>query len=117
MTEGIDKSKVAEYREKLRSVNEKRGYFFSSDTAKVDELIEGLLINRERYGYGICPCRLATGDRALDKDIICPCDYRAPDVAEYGACYCELYVSKEWLEGSIPHDNVPERRPQDKVPY
>ena len=45
------------------------------------------------------------------------CDYREPDVAEYGSCYCNLYVSKEWLEGKIPHEYVPERRPPEKCGY
>ena len=39
-------------------------------------LLEGLLTNKERYGYMCCPCRLAASDREADRDIICPCDYR-----------------------------------------
>ncbi len=62
-----------------------------------------------------CPCRLASGDREADRDIICPCDYREPDVKEYGSCYCNLYVSKEWNEGTVPNVPVPERRPIEKV--
>jgi ferredoxin-thioredoxin reductase catalytic subunit len=41
--------------------------------------------------------------------------YRAPDVEEYGSCYCNLYVSEEWNEDKIPHLYVPERRPPEKV--
>ncbi|MEM3551946.1 MAG: ferredoxin-thioredoxin reductase catalytic domain-containing protein [Candidatus Bathyarchaeia archaeon] len=41
-----------------------------------------------------CPCRLASGILELDRDIICPCDYRDLDVAEFGACYRGLYVRK-----------------------
>jgi ferredoxin-thioredoxin reductase catalytic subunit len=63
----------------------------------------------------VCPCRLASGDKERDRDIICPCAYRAEDVAEYGSCYCNLYVSKEWLEGDIPKQYVPERRPVEKM--
>jgi len=36
-------------------------------------------------------------------------------VAEYGACFCGLYVSRAWLDGSIPRVTVPERRPPEKV--
>jgi ferredoxin-thioredoxin reductase catalytic subunit len=32
-------------------------------------------------------------------------------VKEYGSCYCNLYVSKEWNEETSPHVYVPERRP------
>ena len=101
--------------ERLRRVNEPKGYFFNSnDHQMVMELIEGLLLNKERYGYMCCPCRLASGDRVADRDITCPCVYREPDVAEYGACYCALYVSKEWNDGTIPHPYVPERRPLER---
>ena len=75
--------------------------------------LEGLKTNEERYGYPSCPCRLATGKLDLDRDIICPCDYRDPDVAEYGACYCRLYVNKAVYESqNLPE--VPERRPIEK---
>jgi ferredoxin-thioredoxin reductase catalytic subunit len=36
-------------------------------------------------------------------------------VAEYGSCYCNLYVSEDWNAGKIPHDFVPERRPPEKI--
>jgi ferredoxin-thioredoxin reductase catalytic chain len=105
---------VQELYERLKRVNEPKGYFFANDHEMVLDLLAGLLRNRERYGYMSCPCRLAIGDREHDRDIICPCDYRAPDVAEYGSCYCQLYVSKEWNEGAVEHVPVPERRPASK---
>lgn len=100
--------------ERLKPVNEKRGYFFNRDLDMVLDLLAGLLLNKERYGYMCCPCRLAAGDRERDRDIICPCDYRAPDVEEYGACYCALYVSQAWNDDAIPHAVVPERRPPER---
>jgi ferredoxin-thioredoxin reductase catalytic subunit len=102
--------KANELYEMLKKVQEPRGYYFSSDRERVFDLLEGLLLNKERYGYMCCPCRLASGDRDRDKDITCPCVYRVPDVKEYGSCYCNLYVSKEWNEGRVPHRYVPERR-------
>lgn len=96
--------------ETLKKVQEPKGYFFGKDKEHVTQLLEGLLTNKERYGYMVCPCRLASGDREKDKDIICPCVYRQPDVEEYGSCYCNLYVSKDWNEERIPHVYVPERR-------
>jgi ferredoxin-thioredoxin reductase catalytic subunit len=100
--------------EMLRKVQEPKGYFFNRDKDKVFELLEGLMANKERYGYMSCPCRLASGHREKDKDIICPCEYREADVREYGSCYCALYVSQEWNEDKIPHAFVPERRPADR---
>ncbi|MFH1626159.1 MAG: ferredoxin-thioredoxin reductase catalytic domain-containing protein [Pseudomonadota bacterium] len=107
---------VEQLYEMLRKVHEPKGFFFNKAKDTVVDLLQGLLINKERYGYMSCPCRLASGDRERDKDIICPCVYRAPDVAEYGSCYCNLYVSKDWNEGKIPHGYVPERRPPEKMP-
>ncbi len=107
--------KAQELYEILKKAQEPKGYYFSNDREKVFELLEGLLTNKERYGYMVCPCRLASGTREKDRDIICPCEYRAADVKEYGSCYCNLYVSKEWNEGKIPHEFVPERRPPEKM--
>jgi ferredoxin-thioredoxin reductase catalytic chain len=107
-------SEVKELYETLKKVQEPKGYYFNDDKVKVFELLESLLLNKNRYGYMSCPCRLASGDRNKDKDIICPCVYRHPDVKEYGSCYCNLYVSKEWNEKKIPHTYVPERRPPEK---
>ena len=95
----------------LKKINESKGYFFNEDREKTFELLRSLLINKDRYGYTSCPCRLASGDRDRDRDIICPCDYREPDVAEYGSCYCALYVSEDWNSGRIMRRSVPERRP------
>jgi ferredoxin-thioredoxin reductase catalytic subunit len=99
----------------LKKVQEPKGYFFNQqDPDMVMELMEGLLRNKERYGYMSCPCRLASGDREKDRDIICPCVYREPDVAEYGSCYCGLYVSEDWNDNQMEHRFVPERRPPEK---
>jgi ferredoxin-thioredoxin reductase catalytic chain len=103
--------------ESLRKVQEAKGYYFNQDKERTFELLENLLINKTRYGYMACPCRLASGNREWDKDIICPCVYREPDVKEYGSCYCNLYVSQEWNEDEIPHEYVPERRPPEKIKF
>jgi ferredoxin-thioredoxin reductase catalytic chain len=101
--------------EALRKVQEARGYFFNKDRARTMDLLEALMKNKERYGYMVCPCRLASGDRDKDADIVCPCAYREADVAEYGTCYCNLYVSREWNEGEVERRYVPERRPPEKT--
>jgi len=89
------------------------GYYLIPDQELLQLFLEGLKVNEERYGYPTCPCRLASGKFELDRDIICPCDYRDPDVQEYGACYCRLYVDKKIYESKdLP--SVPERRPVEK---
>ena len=105
---------ATELREMLRNAQEKKGYFFNRDDVRTLEIIEGLLLNKERYGYMSCPCRLASGNRDADADIICPCVYREADVRAYGSCFCNLYVSADWNNETIPHVYVPERRPAEK---
>jgi ferredoxin-thioredoxin reductase catalytic chain len=73
--------------------------------------VEGLAVNSARYGYPSCPCRVGTGDADADRDIVCPCDYRDPDLTQFGACYCALYVSGEIAEGREEARSIPERRP------
>ncbi|MDD2606019.1 MAG: ferredoxin-thioredoxin reductase catalytic domain-containing protein [Desulfobacterales bacterium] len=103
--------------EMLKKSQEPKGYYFNKDRRRVMELMEALLVNKQRYGYMACPCRLAAGDKEADRDIICPCVYREADVAEYGSCYCNLYVSKAWNEDEMPHPYVPERRPPEKIGF
>ena len=106
---------VAKLYEMLKKTQEAMGYFFNKDKERVFELLEALIINKNRYGYMACPCRLASGNKENDKDIICPCVYRTPDVEEYGSCYCNLYVSQQWNRDKTPHEHVPERRPPEKI--
>ncbi len=103
--------------EMMKKVQEPKGYYFNEDRERTFELLDALIQNKERYGYMGCPCRLLSGDRENDRDIICPCTYSVPDIAEFGSCYCNLYVSKDWNENKIPHDYVPERRPPEKTEY
>lgn len=108
---GPDASQVEEYYKKLKAEAESSGYHFNSDEEFTKELLSSILINQQRYGYGACPCRLASGKNEEDLDIICPCDYRDQDLDEYGACYCGLYVSGEILRGEKDLTSIPERRP------
>ena len=101
--------------ELLKKLQEPKGFFFNKDKERVLELLDALLTNKERYGYMSCPCRLASGNRENDKDIICPCEYREPDVKEHGSCYCNLYVSELWNEEKVPHEYIPERRLPEKM--
>jgi ferredoxin-thioredoxin reductase catalytic chain len=87
------------------------GYHLNPDKALTRDLIAGLLVNERRYGYGSCPCRLASGKKDEDLDIICPCDYRDPDLADYDTCYCGLYVSQAVVAGQKKTGAIPERRP------
>ncbi len=97
--------------ERLQREGEASGYHLNPEVEFTKELVKGLLINQKRYGYWACPCRLASGNKEEDLDIICPCDYRDPDLTDYDACYCALYVSQSALKGEKKVRSIPERRP------
>lgn len=94
---------------------EENGYYLCPDEDLLEDLIDGLVENKERYGYISCPCRPASGDKTYDPDIICPCEYRDADVEEYGQCYCGLFVSEVVKDDPSKMGSIPERRPQEAV--
>lgn len=99
--------------EKMRKNAEDNGYFLCPDEELLSDLIDGLATNEDRYGYGACPCRISSGIKTYDSDIICPCEYKDADVDEFGMCYCSLFVSKEVAEDPKLMAPVPERRPPE----
>jgi len=107
----VTEKEVNKLYEKLDREAEVSGYHLNPDVEHTKELVRGLLINEKRYGYWACPCRLAEGVKEEDLDIICPCDYRDPDLTDYGTCYCALYVSQEVLKGEKRLGSIAERRP------
>ena len=98
----------------INQVAEKNSWILNKDKQTLDDLIEGLVSNKKSYGYQSCPCRLASGKRDLDRDLICPCDYAPPDIQQYSACYCNLFLSPNFYEKNVDFITVPERRPLDK---
>jgi ferredoxin-thioredoxin reductase catalytic subunit len=108
----VSQEEIDKLYKKLRDEAESAGYHLNPDMAMTRELLNGLLVNEKRYGYPACPCRLASGVKNEDLDIICPCDYRDPDLDDYNACYCSLYVSRNAVEGKVKIGSIPERRPQ-----
>ena len=104
-------AEVDSYYLKVKKDTESSGYNLNPDVEFTKELLKSILININRYGHGACPCRLASGDKQDDLDIICPCDYRDPDLVDYGTCYCGLYISGEIFRGEKELKSIPERRP------
>ncbi|TFF98570.1 MAG: ferredoxin:thioredoxin reductase [Promethearchaeota archaeon] len=103
---------MMEYCKKICEMND---WILQQDEETLNDLIEGLIENKNRYGYQSCPCRFACGKRELDRDLICPCKYAPADIEEYGTCYCNLFLSPDFYE---THEEkfrqIPERRPLEK---
>ncbi len=105
-----DKDEILQYIERDAEAS---GYFPCPEEELLVDLIDGLAMNIERYGYGACPCRIASGIKTYDSDIICPCEYRDIDIEEFGMCYCGLYVSEAIFNDPSKLGQIPERRPPE----
>lgn len=114
MKNEITDALIEELFQRLDKEAKESGYNLNPDVGFTKELVRSLLINENRYGYWACPCRLASGIKAKDLDIICPCDYRDPDLNQFGSCFCALYVSNEVVSGKKKVGPIPERRPTEK---
>ncbi|WP_424359621.1 ferredoxin-thioredoxin reductase catalytic domain-containing protein [Methanocella sp. MCL-LM] len=112
----ITDSEIRAFYDRLLRDAEPGGYHLNPDEAFTRALVKGLLVNKGRYGYASCPCRLAIGQKSNDLDIICPCDYRDPDLGQYSSCYCGLYVSGDIYRGIKKLAPVPERRMPEAIP-
>ncbi len=115
MTDQPSDEEIDKVYKRLHEEAEAGGYHLNPDEEFTRDLIRGLLVNEKRYGYWGCPCRLSSGDKQKDLDIICPCYYRDPDLNDYGQCYCALYVTKEVLQGKKKTGPIPERREQKET--
>jgi ferredoxin-thioredoxin reductase catalytic chain len=108
---GVTEEEVGKVYQRLDTEARKGGYNLNPDTEFTKNLVRGYIKNEQRYGYPSCPCRLASGKKEEDLDIICPCDYRDPDLGQFGACYCALYVTVAIRDGQKTLSPIPERRP------
>ena len=111
----VKDSEVEKLYKKLKKEAEESGYHLNPDMECTTELVRSILINQKRYGYWSCPCRLASGVKDEDRDIICPCDYRDADLNQFGACFCALYVSGDVVKGKKKVGSIPERRTTKEV--
>jgi len=83
----VGQEEIDKLYDRLKKEAEANGYHLNPDVEFTKELVNGILSNEKRYGYWNCPCRLASGIKDEDLDIICPCDYRDQDITDYGSCY------------------------------
>ncbi|HAK44737.1 MAG TPA: ferredoxin:thioredoxin reductase [Spirochaeta sp.] len=104
---------ISTFTEKAASKN---GWVLNPDAEFRESIVEGLHNNYLQFGYLICPCREAWGERDKDRDVICPCDYCDDDVKEFGHCYCGLYASAEFVKSGEEPGSISERRAPELAP-
>ncbi len=71
---------------------ESQGFKLNPNDKIVEGLCNGLLANEKKHGARYCPCRMVTGNKEVDKKIICPCIYHKDEINEMGHCHCNLFV-------------------------
>ncbi|MEM5946992.1 ferredoxin-thioredoxin reductase catalytic domain-containing protein [Spirochaetia bacterium 38H-sp] len=100
----------------VKKVAEKKGWKLNYDARFLSDLVDGMFSQYQRHGYFLCPCRESWDDIDKDRDVICPCAYAEADIAEYGHCFCGLYLSDTAYKEKKEVSSIPERRPEDKCP-
>lgn len=72
----------------------KKGFVLNQNAKELADIISGLSRNKINFGKQYCPCRLRTGDKEKDRDIICPCIYHRDEIEKDGHCHCMLFFKK-----------------------
>ncbi|MDR1612702.1 MAG: ferredoxin:thioredoxin reductase [Planctomycetota bacterium] len=85
----------ARLRTRLEQYVEGQSFQFNRQPGDVDEILGAMVKRRERFGAYYCPCRVVSGDKEKDKNIICPCVYHLDELRKQGTCRCRLFVSRE----------------------
>lgn len=70
------------------------GYRLNEEYDIVSLAVKAIANNKKQYGEWYCYCQQRSGDKEVDKKIICPCVARKRDVETRGACKCALYLKK-----------------------
>jgi ferredoxin-thioredoxin reductase catalytic subunit len=74
---------------------EKNDFKLNPDPAHVDMIAKGVLVNEQKYGLKMCPCRLRNGTFERDLELICPCNFKTHDTwQKKGMCWCGLFVKR-----------------------
>jgi len=74
---------------------ENNDFILNPDEKQVDGVADGVLVNEQKFGLKLCPCRLRDGTRERDLQLICPCNFKAQDNwQKLGRCWCGLFVKR-----------------------
>ena len=95
MKDGFKSENAKELRREAEKYAQKAGIKLNPDKKIVEGVIKGLLKNKKAKGKLYCPCRIITGDKEKDKEIICPCVFHKKEIELEEHCKCFLFVAKK----------------------
>jgi ferredoxin-thioredoxin reductase catalytic chain len=96
MEEIKKEEKAKNLKKLLLEYAENSGFVLNPDERAVETIIGGLLRNEDKHGAHYCPCRLPSGNKEKDKEIICPCIYHKDEIKKDGHCKCRLFYKKSY---------------------
>jgi ferredoxin-thioredoxin reductase catalytic subunit len=73
----------------------KVGIKLNTDQTVVKGIAKGLIMRKYKAGDIYCPCRVVTGNKEKDKEIVCPCVFHRGEIELQGICKCKFFVKKE----------------------
>lgn len=88
-----DAGKAAPIRERLEKYVTGKSFGFNPDSKTVDTILGAMAKKKEKFGEEYCPCRVLSGDKKKDADIICPCIYHLAELEADGFCHCHLFTT------------------------
>jgi len=83
---------LAAIRSRLERYTQRSGFRFNTDSDTVEQILAGLASRQQQFGKAYCPCRLLTGNAAVDARIVCPCSFHRAEIARDGVCHCKLFT-------------------------
>lgn len=81
-------------KKKLKAYADSKNLKLNEDEKALEGIIQALLRNKKFRGEIYCPCRIVTGNKEQDKDIICPCVFHRGEIELTGKCKCTLFWAK-----------------------
>ena len=83
---------------------EQNNYAINPSWMMATNLKSNLCEMEATFGKRYCPCFEPSGDKELDKKMMCPCEFVEEEIKEYGTCHCALFgpadLSKEGWKAS-----------------
>lgn len=92
----LDESEhVEEIRKRIEEFLKDKSYSFNPDPDIVNSILKAMTKRYIKHGKDYCPCRVVTGDKEKDEQIVCPCVFHQREVEDDGHCHCMLFTRQQ----------------------
>jgi len=82
---------INEIRLWAESYARENGWKVNPDQRQLSAVVKGLARNKQKFGVQYCPCRIRSGDKEKDSEIVCPCIYHKNEIETDGNCHCQFF--------------------------